>query len=168
MTGFASGFALQTLRRMVVLPAFALPMMRTRNWGHSRRIAAASKAPCLNGGVSLDDWASLFATDMAGEEKCTVSRHDHFLFGRNWHNWLAFTFFQLSTQTLAWFKVLEGISSTPYHHIPDLFLWGERLRLCAYSNVLVRWCLASKLTSHTVCRSPDGNVAWEDSRETIP
>ena len=31
MIGFASGFALHTLRRMVVLPAFALPMMRIRN-----------------------------------------------------------------------------------------------------------------------------------------
>ena len=31
MIGFASGFALQTLRRMVVLPAFALPMMSMRN-----------------------------------------------------------------------------------------------------------------------------------------
>jgi len=72
MTGFASCFALHTLRKIVVLPAFALPMMRMRNLGHSRRIAAASKAPCLNGGTSLDDCASWLAVDMAGEDKCTV------------------------------------------------------------------------------------------------
>jgi len=71
--GFASGFTLHTLRRMVVLPAFALPMMRIRNRGHSARIASTLKAPCLTG-RSLDDWASLFAADMAGEaEECTVS-----------------------------------------------------------------------------------------------
>ena len=71
--GFASGFALHTFRRMVVLPAFALPMMRIRNWGHSARISSALNAPCLTG-RSLDDWASLFAVDIAGErEEGTVS-----------------------------------------------------------------------------------------------
>ena len=71
--GFASGFALHTLRRIVVLPAFALPMMRIRNLGQAARISSALKAPCLTGS-SLDDWASLYAVDMAGEaEECTVS-----------------------------------------------------------------------------------------------
>ena len=73
MIGFASGFALHTLRRMVVLPAFALPTMRIRNRGHSARIPFAFRAPCLTGRL-LDDWASLFAVDIAGEgEECTVS-----------------------------------------------------------------------------------------------
>ena len=72
--GFASGFALHILRRMVVFPAFALPMMRIRNWGHSARMSSASKAPCLNGRASLDDLSSLFAADIAGEaEECTAS-----------------------------------------------------------------------------------------------
>jgi len=72
MMGLASGFTLHTLRRMVVLPAFALPMMRIRNWGHSARIASALRAPCLTG-RSLDGWASLFADAIAGEdEECTV------------------------------------------------------------------------------------------------
>ena len=72
--GFASGFALHTLRKMVVLPAFALPTMRIRNWGHSARIFSGRKAPCLTG-RSLD-WAPFFADDIAGEgegEECTVS-----------------------------------------------------------------------------------------------
>jgi hypothetical protein len=47
--------------------------MRMRNWGHSSRIHAGFKAPSLNGRASLDEWASWFSADMAGEEKCTVS-----------------------------------------------------------------------------------------------
>ena len=58
---------------MVVLPAFALPMIRIRNRGQMLRISFALKAPCLTG-RSLDDWVSLFAVDIAGEaEDCTVS-----------------------------------------------------------------------------------------------
>ena len=71
--GFASGFALHTLRKMVVLPEFALPMMRIRNRAHSSRISSALKAPCLTGG-SPDDRASLFTVDIAGEgEECAVN-----------------------------------------------------------------------------------------------
>ena len=73
MIGFASGVTLHTLRRMVVLPAFALPIMRIRNLGHSLRISAGPKAPSLNGRASLDEWASWFSADMAGEEKYTLS-----------------------------------------------------------------------------------------------
>ena len=73
MIGFASSVALHTLRRMVVLPAFALPMTRMRNWGHSRRISAGPKAPSLNGRALLGGLASWFSADMAGEEKCAVS-----------------------------------------------------------------------------------------------
>jgi len=58
MIGFASGFALHTLRRMVVLPAFALPMTRMRNWWHWRRISSGPKAPSLNGRALLDDWSA--------------------------------------------------------------------------------------------------------------
>ena len=71
--GFASGLALHTLRKMVVLPEFALPMMRIRNRAHSSRISSALKAPCLTGG-SPDDRASLFTVDIAGEgEECAVN-----------------------------------------------------------------------------------------------
>jgi len=70
MIGFVPRFALHTLRRMVVLPAFALPMTRMRNWGHWRWISSGPKAPSLNGRASLDDWLT---ADMGGEEKCTVS-----------------------------------------------------------------------------------------------
>ena len=69
MIGFASRFALHTLHRMVVLPAFALPMTRMRNWGHSWQISAGPKAPSLNGRASLDEWTSWFSVDMAGEEE---------------------------------------------------------------------------------------------------
>ena len=73
MIGFVSGFALHTLRRMVVLPAFALPIIRIRNWGHSARICSALRAPCLTR-RSLDDCDSLFAVDIEGEgEECTAS-----------------------------------------------------------------------------------------------
>ena len=68
MIGFASRFALHTLRRMVVLPAFALPMTRMRNWGHRRRISAGPKAPSLDGRTLLDDWLS---ADMGGEQECS-------------------------------------------------------------------------------------------------
>jgi len=70
MIGFAPCFTLHTLRRMVVLPAFALPMTRMRNWGHRWQISSGPKAPSLNGRASLDDWLS---ADMGREEKCTVS-----------------------------------------------------------------------------------------------
>ena len=64
MIGFVPRSTLHTLRRMVVLPAFAFPMTRMRNWGHSRRISPGSKAPSLNGRASLDEWASWFSADM--------------------------------------------------------------------------------------------------------
>jgi len=79
--GFASGFALHTLRRIVVFPAFALPMMRMRNWGHLPRISSALKAPCLNGRASIDDWASLFVADIAGEDERWIWRLDGGQFG---------------------------------------------------------------------------------------
>jgi len=74
--GFASGFALHILRRMVVFPAFALPMMRMRNWGHSRRICSALKALCLNGRASIDFCVFLFAGDMAEEDERRIRRLD--------------------------------------------------------------------------------------------
>ena len=47
--------------------------MRIRNRGHSARISSALKAPCLTE-RSLDEWASLFAVDIAGEgQECAVS-----------------------------------------------------------------------------------------------
>jgi len=79
MAGFVSGLVLHTLRRMVVLPAFALPMMRMRNRGQTRRISAASKAPCLSGGASLDDWASWFAVGMAGEKRRRLGERQRLL-----------------------------------------------------------------------------------------
>ena len=73
MIGFASGFALHTLRRTVVLPAFAFPMTRIRNCGHSARIASALKAPCLTGS-SPNKWASMISAGVTGEVgECMVN-----------------------------------------------------------------------------------------------